>query len=164
MAKWVTNKFREIAEVNLFLVGGIRGGIPIDGFAQNIASGNGTAVAPVLVGKTLIFTTPAKTVTFAAGADPGGRLTAKEIVAQILAVGGLAVTLFEGRLFISEASPSTGTVLSNTGTANALLGFDTAVASSGKVYGTPFGGAPTAPYLGIAYSSNDNMHVLMTYE
>lgn len=164
MAKWVTNKFREIAEVNLFLNGGIRGGVPIDGFAQNIASGNGARMAPVLVGLTLVFTTPAKTVTFVAGADPAGRLTAKEIIAQIVSGGQLAATLFDGMLAIVQGTPTTGVVLSNTGTANALLGFDTAVVTSGKVYGTPYGNAPTAPYLGMAYSSNDNMHVLMTFE
>jgi len=164
MAKWVTNKFREIAEVNLFLNGGIRGGVAIDSFAQNISTGNGALVAPVLAGKTLIFTTPAKTVTFAVGGDPAGRLTAKEIIAQIVAGGQLAATLIGGQLAITEGTPSTGTVLSAAGTANALLGFDIAVATSGKVYGTPYGNAPVAPYLGMAYSTNDNMHVLMTFE
>ena len=51
-----------------------------------------------------------------------------------------------------------------TDTANILLGFDTANDTDGVVMGTPFGSAPTAPYVGFGYSTNDNMHVVWVYQ
>jgi len=164
MAKWNVKKFGSITELNFFLSGAIFGSVKISGWGQSIKSGTGIVQAPPLVGKTLIFTTPAKTVTFVAGADPAGRLTPGEIKTQIESGGGVTVAFFDDRLVLLEATPSTGLVLNKTGTANTLFGFDVANPVSGKVYGTPFGSAPTPPYAGFGYSTNDNTHVVYLWE
>jgi len=166
MAIWKVNKFRELDELNMFLNGAVVGG-DVSYFAQTIAQGGGgQRDIPPLVG--LTFKTkapgPAGTCTFIAGANPGGKLLFKEIKSQIEgAIAGVKVRQFEGHLVIVESSPANGITIDKTGTANAVLGFDTGNDTIGKVYGTPYG-TPTPPYFGFAYSVNDNMHVVYTFE
>jgi len=167
MSNWKVHKFREITEMNTFFAGGIIGGNDISWFGQSIAGqGGGAKDAPVLAGLTLIFTQPsAHTVTFVTGADPYGRLQFSEIKSQIAAgVAGLTINAFAGRLVLVETTPTNGVTITSAGTANSVFGFDTNASTVGKIYGTPFGSTPTAPYVGMAYSSNDNMHVVWTYE
>lgn len=127
-------KVAELEEVNTFIRGGIIGG-------KDIRRG-----VFGLDGLTLIFTSPAATVTFAT-TPPSSQiaLSAAEILAQINAVG--ALTDYgrldsAGRLVIEDPNGATAVVLSDTGTANALLGFDASDDTTGVVYGTPGSGAP----------------------
>jgi hypothetical protein len=162
-------KFREMDEIIAFLSGAVFG-TDVSFFRQAIVNGSaGYKVAPSLVG--LTFKTkspgPAGTCTFVAGADTaGGRLTPAEIKTQIEAgISGLKVTFFEGRLAIAEATPASGVTVDHTGTSNVALGFDTNADVVGKFFNSPFSGAPpTTPYMVQAYSVNDNMHVVYTWE
>lgn len=167
MAKIVVRKFRELDELDLFLSGAVIAG-DASGWGKAIATGgNALNMNPVLAGLTLVFTSPAShTVTFAAGADPAGRLQFSEFKAQVQAVmTTLNVRQFQGRIVFVESTPTSGVSISAAGTANTALGIDTAAASTGTVYGSPFAGTPpTAPYFLQAYSTNDNMHVLYTFE
>lgn len=167
MANWKVNKFRELDELNMFLNGAAMGS-DVSYFAQTIAQGGGgQRDVPSLVGKT--FKTkapgPAGTCTFVAGASPDGKLLPKEIKTQIeAAIANLKVTFFQGRMVVMESTPTNGVTIDKTGTANSILGFDVVADSVGKVYGSPYVSPPVAPYLGMAYSVNDNMHVVYTFE
>lgn len=167
MSLWKVRKFRVMDEMTTFLAGGITGSSDISFFANSIKGNIGGAKeVPPLVGLTLLFTQPAvHTVTFAAGTDPQNRLLFTEVKSQIEAVmTTIIVRQFEGRIVFIEKTPSAGVTLLKTGTANSALGFDTNTDTVGKVYGTPFGSTPTAPYVGFGYPTADNMHVVWTFE
>lgn len=151
-------KIREIDEVALFLEGGILGA----SFGQNR---EGPPGLQGLVGLTLTFTNPVGSCTFVQGADPSGLLTFGEIHNQIeAAVPAVRVKQLSGRLALIEVAPTTGIAITGN-VATAILGFDATGATSGKVYASPFSAAPPVPpYLVQAYSTNDNVHVLFTYE
>lgn len=167
MAGWKLWKFRELDEITFFLNGAVLGA-DLSGNGQAIASGGGgTRDIASLAGKTFKTKAPGPvgTVTFVAGTDPGGRLLPKEIKSQIeAAIATIKVYFLSGRIVIQEATPSAGTVIDKTGTANTILGFDTAADSPGKVYGSPYVSPPVVPYFGWSYSVNDNMHVVYTFE
>jgi hypothetical protein len=168
MAKVQVYKFRELDEIDLFLSGGVVGG-DVSSWGSAIAAGGAVLKdAPVLAGLTLIFTQPAAhTVTFVAGADTFGRLQFSELKAQIEAVmTTVVVRMLEGKLVIVESTPTNGVTITKSGTANKALGFDQTKADTvGKVYGSPYAAAPAVPpYFLMAYSTNDNMHVVYTFE
>lgn len=162
-------KFRTIDEVQSFLNGGVSSGskvTQVQGPPSNQAPG-----ITGLVGKTLILAGPgpAGTVTFVAssGSNPDpNTLLFSDIKAQIeAAVVTVKVNVFDGYLTVIEATPTSGVTVSKTGTANPLLGFDTANNTVGKFY-LPAAAAtpPVAPYWVWAYSGNDNMHNIYTVE
>lgn len=135
MAATRLRKFGSMEEAELFLRGSVASG-PIKTAAPSDTTVYG------LNGLTLIFTNPSHTVTFSDTSMAGLSLSA--IVAQITAVlGGSANVKIstDRRIIITETSPTTGVVLSNTSTALAKLGFDPA-GVSGKVYAPPSGVAP----------------------
>lgn len=172
-------KFTDIFQVQTFLNGGIIAGA-LKG-AQNGGSpaGIGSGIYG-LVGATLKFTSPsAVTVTFVASDGAGGSadpalpvdqrnpnpqvLTFKDIKAQIeAAIATVRVTSYEGRLVLTEVTPTSGVALDNTGTANALLGLDNAGSTTGKVYAPPPSATP--PCWTWAYSDGSNSHVVYTLE
>ena len=125
--------FGDLRRVDFVLNGGISGG-------KKVISAGGKVVR--LHGKTLIFTTPAGTVTFS---DPGGAgLSMAEIIAAIVGaagLGGLNPSFIDGYLNIREATPSAGVVLAGTGTANAAFGFGKSTVT-GTVYNPYDGAAP----------------------
>lgn len=127
-------KFGSMEDAELFLRGSVASG-PIE------EAGPSNTTVYGLNGLTLVFTTPSHTVTFSDTSMGGLSLSA--IVAQITAVLGVSanVKIVSRRIIITEASPTTGVVLSNTSTALAKLGFDPA-GVSGKVYAPPDGTAP----------------------
>jgi hypothetical protein len=162
-------KFRTIDEVQTFLNGGVWSGsrvAQVQGPPSNQAPG-----ITGLVGKTLIFDAPgpAGTVTFVAssGSNPDpSTLLLSDIKAQIqAAIPTLSVTMFDGYLVVQEATPAFGVTVDRTGTANTLLGYGTANNTVGKFY-KPAAAAtpPVAPYWVWAYSGNDNMHNIYTFE
>lgn len=168
-------KFRRIDDVLNFLNGGIVGG-PVN----KVTGGSSSPIAGVsgLVGKTLIFSSPsAATVTFAVSSGAGGSanppgtnpdpytLLFKDIKAQIEAVLATVhcTTNAEGQLVITEVTPSAGVAVTGAGTANTLLGFDSAQATSGKLY-SPVEVSNTAPCWVWAESGNDNMTSIFTWE
>ena len=157
MAKIHVYKFREIDEVSLFLEGGVLG--------ANIAQPReGPPGVMGLVGLTLTMLVPAGTCTFVAGADPNGLLTFGEIHTQIqAAIATLRVRQLSGRLVFVEVTPTTGASV-QAGAAASLLGFDSAANTTGKVFGSPFIAGPVVPYFMQAYSTNDNVHVIYTFE
>lgn len=112
------------------LNGGISGGAQITG---------GRIMG--LHGKTLIFNTPAGTVTFS---DPtGAGLSPDDIQTQIQAVhAGLVAQFYRGYLRIIEATPTSGVVLDTDGTANVVFGFGNKVDTTGIVYAPYDGAAP----------------------
>lgn len=130
----LVRKIGELDEVNALLRGGI-------------FCGRSLLESPTygLDGKTLVFNSPGATVTFATTLPgPQQALTIKQIIDQINAVPTLAgyASAFEGRLFIIDPAAATAVELDNTGTANAILGFDPA-GVAGEIYNAP-GGAPPA--------------------
>ena len=155
MASFVTRKFREVEEVDLFLNGGLIGGTEIVGGADGLYGVNG------LVGKTLIFIKPsAATVTFVAGADPY-RLTYKEIKAQIeAAIAAVSVRQYMKKLVVVEATPTNGVTIDKTGTGNTLLGFD----KNNDTVGTKFGPiSTTAPCLQGVQPLSDSGFTVTVY-
>ena len=166
MALIKINKFTTIDELQYFLAGGIFG----SSAGVQPRPGGGPGI-PNIVGKTLTFLAPAGTVTFVAGANPNGFLTLKEIKAQLEAAIPTLVlrpTFEGGRLGIIQATPTTGVTLKGDGTvatnANVFLGFDSSNDTVGKVYGSPYAGPAVVPYFIQSYSSNDNTHVVFTFE
>lgn len=160
MSVFMTRKFREVEEVDLFLNGGVLGG------ADVVAGAGGNYGVYGLVGKTLKFKQPSvATVTFVLSTDPNNtdpsRLTYKDIKSQIeTAIAAVSAQQFLRRLKLIEAAPSSGVTIDKTGTANTLLGFDKNVDTIGTKYG-PVGGS--APCLQGLESTNDNMYVIAVY-
>ena len=144
-------KFGSLDELNHFLNGGVIGGTEL-----------ANTLVPI-VGKTVVFTNPAGSHTFVAGANPAG-LSLPEVKTQLeAAVTGLRVVYFERHLAFIEASPATGIVVAS-GTALLDLGFDPN-GVTGLVYAGPFSGAPpTPPYFVSAYASGENAHVVYVEE
>jgi hypothetical protein len=148
-------KFRDIVEAELFLNGAILGGGNAD---------KGYAV----VGKKLHFTAPGPvgTVTFTTGTNPNDPYTLylKDVKTQVeTAVAGIKVFTKDNRIVFTS---STGVVLHPTGAAddaNAAFGFDPLQDVVGKVY-TPVDVSATPPCWTWAGISNENMHVLFTWE
>lgn len=152
-------KFYKFATTDLmgyFLNGGITAsGKPVRGY-QNI------------VGKTLIFTSPAShTVTFTKGTstDDPASLTFAEVATQIHAVmTGVVALATEDGLVLMESTPSAGVAVTKLGTANPVLGLDSSAATTGKIFTYPDGvtGA-SAPHWVQAYFSN-GYHVVVVRE
>jgi hypothetical protein len=137
----ITRRFADLDTLNVFLRGGIIGGTDFRPTAT-------TQNSPVygIAGKTLIFTTPAITVTFTtpgSGAQEG--LTLKAILTQITAAlgGNYIARAFQGRITIIDKTAAAIVALNKTGTANAMLGFDTALVTTGKIYAAPGNAAPS---------------------
>ncbi len=147
-------KCTDILEATAFLNGAVFGG------AFSVVSG--------IVGKTFKLLTPAvATVTFVAAASPpGGDPTAlliKDIKAQIeAAVATLRVTQLNGKICFTEVTPTAGVSVDRTGTANAILGLDAAIDTTGKVYAPP--PSATAPCWTTISASQDNSYVITTWE
>ncbi len=125
-------RFETSTDAEHFLNGGISGGAEIVHAGRVLGLHN----------KTLIFTSPAGTVTFS---DPtGAGLSAGDIKSQIeAALATLKVTYHGYKIRIIRATPTAPVVLSNTGTANPIFGFGSAVAATGVVF-NPIGGAAPA--------------------
>lgn len=163
-------KFSTIDALQLFLNGGVQSGSRVNQ-VQGPPSNQGPGITG-LVGLTLIFVGPgpAGTVTFVAssGSNPDpNTLQFKDIKSQIeTAVSGLLVTMYDGYLCIQETTPADGVSVSSAGTANPLLGFDTNSNTVGKFYEfiAATGAPPEPPYWTWAYSTNDNVHVIFTFE
>ena len=126
-------QFQDVSEFEDFVNGGIRsGGTAMSSSADKILG---------LHGKTLIFTTPAVTVTFADAAGTG--LSMVDIAAQIAAAATVKPKLRGQRVVaIWNSTDGQPCVLGSTGTANNLFGFSTTVATTGKIYNAPSGAKP----------------------
>jgi hypothetical protein len=156
MAVFKFYKFAEYDSMQYFLNGGITAGRdPRKGYTG-------------IVGKTLVFTQPVGvTVTFVAGAsaqvDPTG-LSFAEVAAQIkAAIAGVEVLQIGDQLVLIETTPSTGVTITNAGTANVILGFNSG-GNVGKVFKYPDGVNPAVvPHWVQAYSLN-GYHVLVVRE
>jgi hypothetical protein len=148
----ITRKFQSRVELDFFLTGGIIGGTKMPG--RRIYG---------LDGRTLIFTAPAATVTFAS--VPVGTqmwLLFPDIKAQIEAAAAtLRVTLVDGRIAINLAT-LTGTPIemSAAGTANTIFGFSNSVATAGTFYAPPAGMAPAL----VSFSPDWDGYVVITDE
>lgn len=172
-------KFKDISEVMHFLNGGVTGG------SVNKAQGGGSlanigAGFNGLVGLTLKFKQPSvSTVTFVASSGVGGSahspstnpdpntLLLLDVKLQVEAVlAGVSVSAnSDGRIRIVEKTPASGVTIDKTGTANAILGFDSANDEVGKVYAAPGTVTPAvAPAWVWAYAGNDNMHTVWVIE
>jgi hypothetical protein len=178
-------KFLRLDDLQFFLNGAIVGG------TFNKSQGGGSP-APLgiglngLVGLTLVFTSPVSaTVTFGltnitygghyGSADPASTppgtnpdpytLIFKDLKMQIEAAvtGVVVLTDADQHIVIVESTPASGVALSHTGTANAILGFSTTVDETGLVY-KPASVSPAPPCWVWAYSGNDNMHNVYTWE
>lgn len=139
-------KIAELAEVNAFLRAGIIGGIDL---RRGGIYGLGA--------KTMVFTTPAVTVTFSTPNDhPQEKLTLKEIVDQINATALPAGTAraLNGQLHLELPTP--GPLVTSGGTALALLGLPSGGFTTELI--NPAGGATptlesifTTPLSGATY-------------
>ena len=154
MASFMTRKFHEIGEIDLFLNGGVFAG------ADVIKGTEGNYGVYGLVGKTLKFTQPsAVTVTFVASVDPNSsdpeRLTYKDIKAQVEAgIPAVLVQQHMRRLVLIEATPTNGVTIDKTGTANTLLGFDKNADTIGTKYGPIGAAAPCLQNIQVSDSVN----------
>ena len=176
MPRTKIRKFQEPYEVETYLNGGlifkdIRGAV-MGGTEGGIGAG-----LDGLVGKTLIFTSPAVvTVTFVASSGVGGSaqpgvgknpnpqvLLFKDLKLQIEAAAALVkVFSFGGRLVLIEATPASGIGINKDGTANTILGIDTATNSVGKFYTPPPSAvSPCWTWMG---SDNNNTLYVSTWE
>lgn len=131
-------KIGEIDELNTYLRGGIIGG-------RDIRRG----VHGYIDGKTLVFSAPAGTVTFAT--TPSGEqvgLTAKEILTQINAIhAGYAHIDASGRLVVEDPAGAVSVVLGATSTADTIFGFSKN-GQTGKVINAPDGVVPKLVSIG----------------
>lgn len=140
--------------INHFLRGGVVGG-------KDLSDG-----VYGLDGLTLVFTSPAATVTFSTpGSSSQEKLTLPEIISQIATVlgGGFLVSQLRGRLAIVEAAPSAGVALGTTGTGHQLLGFPNDTAVVGTVYGPPNEASPPL-LVSIQPSTNSNTSLITVAE
>lgn len=155
MANNRVRKFTDILEAQAFLNGAAIGGV-----AGRVAG---------IVGKTFKLKLPSiKSITFVAAATPpGGDPTAlllMDIKAQIEAVAtDVRVNLINGKICVLEVAITGGVSVDKTGTSNGLLGFDSAVDTTGLVY-KPAQVTPTPPCWVAVETSQDNSHVIFTWE
>lgn len=127
-----TYEFDNVKDMERFLQGWISGG-------KNVVNGSGRIMG--LHNKTLIFTTPAGTVTFSDASGDG--LTLKEVSDQITAaIASLSVSWKDGWISIHKTDMSDGVTLSKNGTANTAFGFSTAKDNVGLIYNGPTGATP----------------------
>ncbi len=143
--------FPEPSDFRHFLNGGISGG--------KLRPQNGLIFG--LHSLTLVFNTPAGTVTFD---DPTGRgITLKDISEEIESdVATVRAFWKDQRLHLIEATPSTGLNLDLTGTANNALGFTKAVDSVGKVFAAPGAAAPAL--ISVVFNPAHNSYTVITEE
>jgi hypothetical protein len=149
-------KFGSLDLAEIFLRGAILSGpLAEEGPANTIVYGLDT--------KTLIFTTPSHTVTFADSSMAG--LHIGDIAGQIQTVlgGSYQVRILQRHLVITEVAPTTGITLSHTGTANAKLGFDSNNDSVGTVFAAPDGTAPRLIEVST-FGVSENLIMLTTEE
>lgn len=126
-------KFARLDDVIIFLKGHLLGSADLVKSKSSL----------YLHGLTLIFTTPAETVTFAASpASAQVPLTLAQVKAQIEAqTTGVVVEFNMGRLELYMATP--GAIgIDKDGTANPLLGFATSADMAATPYAEPGGTAP----------------------
>ncbi len=126
-------KFSGLDSLSSFLKGRLRG---TSDLVKNTA-------ALYLHGKTLIFATPAETVTFAASpAAAQVPLTLAQVKTQIEAqTTGVSVGFVQGAIELYMTTPGT-LVLDKDGTANAYLGFSSVADSTVKPINPSGGAAP----------------------
>ena len=117
-------------EANILLRGGIRLPLPYKGNERIYGLHN----------LTLIFTAPAKTITFSDASGAG--LLIKEILAAINNGNVLKATIRDSVLFVVQPTPSAGVVLGAAGTANQIMGIKAGVVVTGTFYNAPTGAAP----------------------
>ena len=149
-----TRKFGTLEELEIFLQGGVIGGVDL--FKRSTAPGGQGLWG--LVGATIVFTTPAATVTFT-GTET---LSVQDVISQIGTQTTSAVQprLYRGRLVLIEASPSAGLVATSASTALPLLGFGDGGFSTSLINSD----GSTSPYLITVQHTNDNFYFLATEE
>ena len=149
-----TRKFATLTEVNTHLAGRLVGGVDL----------THTQGSLYLHGKTLVFNTPAATITFVATPASGQvALTLKEVKDQILAqsTSTITATYNRGRLEVRATTP--GVInLDLTGTANALLGFSQSEDSVGTPVNAPGGANPV--FIALVPDTASNGYVLVVGE
>jgi len=145
--------FKDTVAVNLYLSGGITGGVPLS-----------SAGVPDLVGRTIAFTVPSFSHTFVAPVVPGagGQLTFQQIKAQLEAANAnILVLAYDGLFVFVEKVPTTGCVLAATQpVTNQLFGFSSAGAT-GHVVNEPNGAPPSLAWWNILPSGG---HAIMIQE
>lgn len=145
-----TYKFKDIVEMQHFLNGGVCGGQ--------------AHAVPGIVGKTLIIGATTVTFTAVAGGINGDQsaLLFKDIRSQIqTAVATVDVLLIDGKIAIILKTPASLTI-DKDGTANPLLGFNSAADTVTKLYAPP--PSAVAPAWTFAYCGSDNSHIVLTLE
>ena len=157
MAALRLRKFGSFEDLELFLRGGIQ-----SGSVPNAGPTSPLGVVYELNTKTLIFTTPATTVTFADTTNAG--LSLRQIIDQINANGTFTATCVakavKGRIQIVQKTPAAGIVMTG-GTACAQLGFP--ASESGTFYNPPSGAAPRM--LSIeTFGPSESLMLLVTEE
>jgi hypothetical protein len=151
----IVRKVSALDEVNLLLRGAVLGSVELLQASS----------ALYLHGKTLIFTSPVgETVTFASSNSSAQTpLTLLAVLDQIAAqTTGVIARLRGSRLELVETTPSLGIAVSAAGTANAQLGFNASVATSGKVYAAPGGSVPA--FVSLVPSPTGDSYVVVTNE
>lgn len=129
----VIRKFQGLKALNLFMTGKIRGGVDLSKSIGGL----------FLHGRTLVFNTPAGTVTFASSpASAQVPITLKEALTQIeAAVATVKTEVVDNNLVLSTATP--GPIdLDLTGTANSIFGFDTAADTTATPVNPSAGAVP----------------------
>ena len=127
------HEFDNIRDVEFFLCGGIKGG-------RKLVLHTGGRVLG-LHGLTLVFSSPAATVTFADASGEG--LTLSDIIDQIVAaVPTLSVSWRDGVINLILSTPTAAVVLDSTGTANTLFGFSASSDHAGHYFNGPSGVTP----------------------
>ena len=144
-------KFSSMDDAAVFLKGHIIGGVDL--------TKNGSSL--YLHGLTLVFNTPADSVTFTASpAAAQVPLTVQDVITQIEAqAAGVSARLNKGRLELYMTTP--GAInLDKDGTANAKLGFSRATDTSNAPYNAPGGSAPAL--VSIIHDSGSNSYMVVT--
>lgn len=117
-------------EVEFFLNGGVVGGKSVVGIGGKVLGLHGT---------TLVFNSPAGTVTFSDATGAG--LTYQQVKAAIEAVHATVTVSFDhGRIRLVDSGGAVS--LDKTGTANTIFGFSTGSDTVGVAYAAPGGAAP----------------------
>ena len=147
------HKFRDLAEVQNYLNGGLLG--------TDVSKG-----VVGLVGETLTFTSPVGSCTFVEGASPDRRLMFADIKQQIeAAVAGIKVYQIGGQIaFIHSATPVTLPIELAAGASHAkrLLGFAYDTATVGRIINDV--NAVAAPRFDWWNTTEDGSHAIMIWE